>query len=190
MCEIDVWLDEWEIAPGDSIYQAINNGILTSKYVALIISKAFLESKWASEEVESAFSKQMNQKNKIILPLLLENVNLPPLLDGKLFISFMENYYNSLTRLAGILHEIPLKSISQAILNTNPKNIDDTKKTLEYCGLNPAMIIPKEVFDEIAKSGDARVKDDHLWIDNDYSILTKPFTENTKYYLRRILGGG
>jgi hypothetical protein len=50
-CEVDVWLDEWEIAPGDSIYQEISKGIQSSKYIALIISNAFLSSKWASEEV-------------------------------------------------------------------------------------------------------------------------------------------
>jgi len=186
VCEIDVWLDEWEIQPGDSIFQAINEGIGSSKYVALIISKSFLESKWSTEEVESAFSKQIEQNNKVILPILLEKVEIPYLLKGKLYISFIENYYHSLTALAGLLHGIDSKTISSAIIKKNPQCLEETLDALIYCGLDPYMIIPRDVFDELAKSGCVFVHGDRLSFSNGiFAMLQEPLSERTKDYLRR-----
>lgn len=151
VCEIDVWFDEWEIEPGDSIYKLISSGISNSHYVALIISESFLKSKWVSEEVESAFARQMRQQKKVIIPILIEDVTPPPLIEDKLYISFVESYYKALAKLTGILHGITPRTISEAITNINPQSLKDVLKTLAFCGIYPFMIISKKSFDEIVK---------------------------------------
>lgn len=185
-CEVDVWLDEWEITPGDSIYQEISNGIESSKYVALIISKAFLDSKWVSEEVESAFLKQMREKNKVILPLLLEEVQLPPLLESKLYLSFIENYYISLARLVGLIHNINPKTISEAIVDIDPNSLNKVIELLKYCGVDPYMIISKEIFDELANTGLTEVKNNRLSVLDVHKLMQMPLSKSTHKFLERL----
>lgn len=186
VCEIDVWLDEWEIEPGDSIYKAISNGIEASKYVALVLSEAFLESKWATQEVESAFTKQMEQKSKVILPLVIEKVKLPTLISGQLYISFIDNYYESLTRLVGLLHGIESRIISQAINHINPEKFSQVVECLRHCGINPYMIIPKEVFAEIANTKCVEINQNRMRIPDPNYLLSLPLSGNTKKYIEGI----
>ena len=191
VCEVDVWFDEWEIEAGDSIYKAIATGIDSSLYVALIISNSFLESKWASEETESAFSKQLGKGTKIILPLLIENVEIPALLQGKLYLPFHDNYFHSLAKLAAIVHGIRPAAISNAILNKNPQSLSEVADTLAYCGFDPYLIMPKDVFDEIVKTGKVEVFGNRMRFNNTGPSLLKDnsLSEVAKSYLRKLWPG-
>jgi len=190
VCEVDVWLDEWEIGPGDSIYKAISEGIEFSRYIALVVSKPFLESTWVSEEVESAFAKQMEQRRKVILPIKIEDIEMPSLLKGKQYISFIEDYYHSLTKLAAIIHDIDLQTLSQAINTMNPQSLKESIDTLAYCGLDPHMIIPKIVFDEISGLDGVEVYENRLRF-HDLGAVYKneALSGKAKFYLERVWTG-
>lgn len=190
-CEVDVWIDEWEIEVGDSIVNAINEGIENSRYVALIISSAFIKSKWVAEEVQSAFVRQVDSNEKVILPLIFEkNVLLPPLLRNKLHLPFIDNYFHSLTRLAAIVHNIDARTVSNAIERKNPTNLTETLDTLYYCGFNPNLIIPKSVFDELSTIPEVEVHEDRLRFSNLIEVLENDaLSAMSKSYLAKIWQG-
>jgi hypothetical protein len=46
-----VWFDEFAISPGESISQAIDNGLAHSQYGLIVVSKAFMRGRWTKDEV-------------------------------------------------------------------------------------------------------------------------------------------
>ena len=189
-CEVDVWLDEWEIEVWDSIFKAINDGLENSRYVALVITSSFIKSKWVSEEVQSAFVRQVGSGEKVVLPMIFENVAVPPLLKNKLHLSFIENYFHSLTRLAAIVHDIDAKTVGYALEKKNPTNLTETLETLYYCGFNPHLIIPKKVFDELSTIPNVEVYENRLRFPNLMEVLeNKTLSEMSKSYLAKIWQG-
>lgn len=82
---IKCWIDEKEIAWGDSIPKKINEGIKNSKYVMLILSEQYISRVWPNSEIDAAVTQQ-NKGKKVVLPLfigerkkLIENY---PLIEG------------------------------------------------------------------------------------------------------------
>lgn len=184
--EIDIWIDKWEIEGGDSLFEKINDGIKLSKYIALLFSKSYITKKWSSAEVRAAFSKEVTTGEKLIIPLSLETVDLPPLLQDKLYIPFEDDYYSSLTRLAGIIHGIPGSEIDRAIRKIKPKSIEDAVETLVYLGKDPYMLIPGDVFAELAKSSHAVVEGNRLRFPSDDFLSCGGISARAKDYLNRV----
>ncbi len=189
-CEVDVWLDEWEIEVGDNIFKTVNEGLENSKYVAVVITANFMKSTWALEEVQGAFSRQLKGNEKVILPLIFEDVEIPLLLKDKLYLSFLENNYQSLVKLAGVVHDIELRTIVQGIENKRPTNLEETLDTLYYCGFNPHRIIPKNVFDELSQMPGVEVNEYRLRFPDLIKVLqNKNLSEISKSHLNKIWQG-
>jgi hypothetical protein len=184
--EVDIWIDKWEIEGGDSLFDKINEGIKQSKYIALLFSKSFITKKWSSSEVRAGFSKEMAAGEKTIIPLILEPVELPFLLQDKLYISFEDDYYVSLTRLAGIIHGISTSEISKAVRRMPPKSLEDAVDMLVYLGKDPYMLIPEDVFAELAKTDHALVEGNRLSFPSGDFLALDGISARTKDYLKRV----
>jgi len=93
-----VWIDEAEINIGDSLIGKIREGLDSVDYVAVILSKASVNSEWVRRELEIASNKEIKQKKVIVLPLIIEKVELPGFLEGKFYGDFseVENYDKTL----------------------------------------------------------------------------------------------
>lgn len=186
VCEVDVWIDKWEIEIGDSLFEKISNAISDSRYIAMVFTNSFLKKKWSSAEVKAAFAKEINNEDKVILPLLLEDVERPSLLADKLYISFDGNYYEALTQLAGVVHGLGIETIERAIRKMRPASLEDVVNTLAYSGKDPYMIIPKDVFDEIAASGYADVYENRLRFPFNFHYKLGNVSQRAEDYLNRI----
>lgn len=89
---VDVWLDELEIKIGESIHQKVNDGLKKSDFFALVLSQASVKSKWVNEELSSASSIEKYQKKGIfILPILIEECDVPPLLLDRRYANFEQD---------------------------------------------------------------------------------------------------
>ncbi|WP_343714022.1 toll/interleukin-1 receptor domain-containing protein [Inquilinus sp.] len=86
------WLDEIDIAPGDSIVEKIQEGIEKSSYLVLFLSKNSVESEWVKREWNSRLSEQIEQKKVKIIPALLEDCKIPYLLRDIKYCDFREDY--------------------------------------------------------------------------------------------------
>ena len=97
---LSVWWDEWEIKVGDSIFQKVNDGISTSANLVVVLSTSSVNSSWVQREVGSALMKQLSSEKSItILPVLLEDCDIPPLLRDILWADFRKSYQSGLTQL-------------------------------------------------------------------------------------------
>lgn len=67
--ELKVWYSEIEVSVGDSLTKAIDRGLSDSSYGLIILSKSFIEKTWTDYEFRGLLSKEVNRKQKIILPI-------------------------------------------------------------------------------------------------------------------------
>jgi hypothetical protein len=76
---IDVWFDEWEIAPGQSIVGGIEEGLTKSDVFVLIWSDYAQKSNWVGAELRAFVRKRIDDAGLRIIPLMADGTALPTL---------------------------------------------------------------------------------------------------------------
>jgi hypothetical protein len=87
---LDVWIDEIEIAVGDSLIERIEEGIDSSDFLAVVLSHNSVASPWVREELHMALSEQINGQRIRVLPLKVDDCSLPGFLRARLYCDFSE----------------------------------------------------------------------------------------------------
>jgi len=80
-----VFLDAWEIAPGDVLVHQLERGILNSRNGILAVTPAALSRPWVQEEYAALLTRAVAGQQRLI-PVLLADTDLPPFLGGRIFI--------------------------------------------------------------------------------------------------------
>ena len=66
-CGIDVWYDEWEIPPGESIRKKIfEDGITSCDMFFVYLTENSIPSYWVQKELDGAFIHEIETKNSFI----------------------------------------------------------------------------------------------------------------------------
>jgi hypothetical protein len=66
---LNVWYDEFEAEPGDSLREIIDEGLKGSNYGAIVLSQNFFGKGWPENELNGLFQRQMSDDEKVIIPL-------------------------------------------------------------------------------------------------------------------------
>ncbi len=69
--KIKIWIDKSEMKLGDSIIDKITDGINSSQYFMIILSRNSLASEWVKRELNATLMLQLNKKSIKILPIYL-----------------------------------------------------------------------------------------------------------------------
>ncbi len=89
---VSAWLDEGVIRPGESIIDAINDGLKLARYVVPIVTDDFFSRRWARKELNAALSREVRLERMIIIPVLdVEQsrwFEAFPILEDKLYLSW------------------------------------------------------------------------------------------------------
>lgn len=93
------WLDERNIKAGASIPAEIQKGLASADYVLVLLSPHSVASEWVRAEWEALFWEEMNTRKIKVIPLLIEDCEIPPFLKVKKYIDFREDYAQGLSRL-------------------------------------------------------------------------------------------
>lgn len=99
----DVWLDEDSILIGDSILKSIERGLLMTDYVLLFISRKALESSWVEKEITAALTLEIEKKDNLILPIVIDELELPLFLKDKKYIKFSNNYKSCINEIISVI---------------------------------------------------------------------------------------
>ena len=96
-----VWIDETEILVGDSLIEKIRDAIDNVDFIAAIVSLTSIDSQWVKKELDLASNREIDEKRVVVLPILLDDVELPGFLKGKYYADFIkeENYQDGLNAL-------------------------------------------------------------------------------------------
>lgn len=104
--KVDSWLDEIQIRVGDSIHGKINEGLSRSDFFAIVLSKSSVQSRWVQEELSSASTmEKLSRKGVLLLPVLIEECEIPPLLLDRRYANFKDDQESAYQELLdAILH--------------------------------------------------------------------------------------
>jgi hypothetical protein len=107
-----VWLDLREISVGDSPVGKIGAGIDRADYLIVVLSQHTARSSWVEQEVQIKYCEELAQRRTLILPVLIEDCPIPPLLRPRRFADFRMGYEIGLAQLAVTLHTRPERLLS------------------------------------------------------------------------------
>lgn len=125
-----VWVDEAEIKLGDSLIEKIREGIDKVSYVGVVLSNNSINSEWVKREIDIAMNQEIEGKRVKVLPIMLEKVDMPSFLIGKLYADFTtdKNYKNGLELIKQRLKESPDSTLKSQM---NAEEIEFYKQQLE-----------------------------------------------------------
>lgn len=135
---VRVWLDEAELNIGDSLLTKISTAIESADFIAVIISHNSVQSSWVQTELRMAMSRELEDKNVRVLPILIEPCELPMFLRDKLYADFSKSDdfdapFARLLRALGVelpltelsLHAKPHQTPKMSARRTSPDNLQD-----------------------------------------------------------------
>jgi len=85
---IGVVLDKWDFETGKNVVLEIDRYIDECRFIALVVTKAFLGAEWPTLERTIAVGSDPSGRAGKVLVLLKENVQLPPSLRMRIWIDF------------------------------------------------------------------------------------------------------
>jgi hypothetical protein len=153
-CEVDVWIDVWELQVGDSLHELISKALEFSRFIAVVIGDNFDTSRWAMDEFKQALARERREKRPVILPLVCgEKEMIPSFLEDKVYISFRRDYFHGVFRLASFVHGVDGKHVEEALSTIRVQSIRDVIEALRFVGIEPYVVIPKADFETIKAAG-------------------------------------
>jgi hypothetical protein len=97
--EVPATYDKWLLRVGDSIIEKIATAVSDSDSVIALLSSASVESNWVKKELSLAMTGELKTRNVKVLPAVLDDCELPPMLADKLYADFTRSYYHGLRKL-------------------------------------------------------------------------------------------
>lgn len=87
-----IWLDRWEIKVGDSIIDKIQDAIQSASALIIVLSKASVGSEWCRKELNAGLIRELEERRIVVLPLLLEDWDIPIFLKEKKYADFRNDF--------------------------------------------------------------------------------------------------
>lgn len=190
---VDAWLDEWEIAGGESLVTRIfERGIGASSAFIVVLSRYSVTKPWVRAELDAAVVANIERQTKLI-PLRLDNVEVPMSLQAKRWIPVADttSYDAEFNDLLRTIFEIDVRPP----LGLRPSYVDAPRIT----GLNQADAAVLRIVGELAIETDIDMADGEelarrahqSGIDDDGLNLSLDALENAHLVeFTRLLGGG
>jgi hypothetical protein len=108
---IDVWLDRWEMLPGDKLIQKIfDEGLEKASAVIVVLSTHSVAKPWVREELDAAAIKRINSGSKLI-PVVLDDCRIPLVLQSTLWhrVADLANIDDDVERIAAAIFDHRIK---------------------------------------------------------------------------------
>ena len=84
---LELFFDEWDIAPGDVLVHKLDAGILASRSGILVVSPTALTRPYVQAEYAALMGRAIERGQRLI-PVLLKDAEMPPLLASRIWVDF------------------------------------------------------------------------------------------------------
>lgn len=118
-----VWIDRWELKVGDSILQRVQSALTDSSALIVVLSKASTASEWCKKEMTAGLIRELSEKRVLVLPVLIEDCEIPLFLRDKMYADFRKDYDKGISDV--------LDGIA-AVINADQGRIQDANGTLDW----------------------------------------------------------
>lgn len=75
------WYAEWDLKAGDSIVTKIEAALSACDVLLVVLSQRSVASSWVNRELNSVLVKQLRGEQVLVVPVLIEPCEIPPILD-------------------------------------------------------------------------------------------------------------
>lgn len=89
---VHVWLDRWELSVGDSLVERVQEAVDGASALLVILSKASTSSEWCKKELSAGLLRELEEKRVVVMPVMLEDCEVPVFARGKMFADFRTNF--------------------------------------------------------------------------------------------------
>jgi hypothetical protein len=96
---LEPWLYEQNINPGDDIPQKLNDGLAWANYFLIFWSANAAKSRWVQSEINSTFFRWADKESVLILPIRLDDTELPELLRPISYMDFRQSIDDGVSQL-------------------------------------------------------------------------------------------
>lgn len=166
---VDAWFDEWELSPGDSLFDKIGDAIDRSAYFCVVLSPDAVSSNWCKTELREALASEMAGESKVI-PLLYREVKTPAFLKGRVHIDFSKSYFEALARLAGLALAVDKKRLASAAAARPPRSMSAVRKLMTQSLDRHVLSIGRENFEKLQEIMEWDLSDRFAIIDRQTGI--------------------
>jgi hypothetical protein len=104
---VDVWLDQWEMKPGDSLVDKIfEEGLKDARAVIIVLSTISVQKPWVREELNASVVNRISRGTKLI-PVVIDECDVPESLRSTVWqkVDRLDDYSQSLQRILSAIFE-------------------------------------------------------------------------------------
>jgi len=105
---LDVWIDRWEMLPGDSLVDKIfEEGLKDASAVIVVLSVHSVQKKWVREELNAATIKRVTTGTKLI-PVVIDNCDIPESLKTVVWerVADLSHFGDTVVRVVAAVHDV------------------------------------------------------------------------------------
>jgi len=88
---IETWVDDFNLQSGDNIIAKIEKGLSEATHLIVVLSSSYVESKWTRTELNSFLSDKGFRLERRIIPILIEQCEIPILLSDIMYYDFTKD---------------------------------------------------------------------------------------------------
>lgn len=103
--DLDSFYAEWDLAPGDSIVERINQSLAKTDILIVLLSPNAVASSWVQRELSAGIAAQLSGRGVRVLPVVIEPCDIPPLLADILYLDLSTEFEAGLLKLIELLLE-------------------------------------------------------------------------------------
>lgn len=89
---VEVLINETAILPGDNIHKKIDQGIGEYDSIVVLLSRSFVTSKWAMQELSVFTARTLSEGKLRIFPILLEKCDIPIYIRDRLYLDARKDW--------------------------------------------------------------------------------------------------
>lgn len=104
---VDVWLDQWEMKPGDSLVDKIfEEGLKDARAVIIVLSTISVQKPWVREELNASVVNRISRGTKLI-PIVIDECEVPESLRSTVWqkVTSLDDYRQSLQRILSAIFD-------------------------------------------------------------------------------------
>lgn len=127
---INVWMDRWELKPGDSLVESVQSAMVSAGAILIVLSNSYVESSWCQKELNSGLIRELEGKGNIVIPVLYQDCEIPLFLKEKIYADFRSEWDSPYNYLCESLSKF--MNVDQARFDTPEFHVDFSSEIMSH----------------------------------------------------------
>lgn len=168
--QFSVTIQAWDFKPGDNFVSKINEALLECERLIVILSKSYLTSEWCEAEWTSKLAEQIKLKERRIIPIRIEPVDLKGLLSPIVYIDIVDKSENDAKQ--EILNGIKTKSLRKSKGYPAYYSLEHSEIDIDYYVQENSITYIKTCKSTVLIDGKDRIHNRITWFADEEIFLT------------------